>query len=146
MLDRISTETIVLNLVCSYLMMLAFLIDQIQQRCCRLFLAAQAKGGRPRYFWGQLPALFLQWFLRTATRYTGRSPSGTGSKSRPPGHRLNARRGRVCEKRFLRDAKTAKDTSGAQPERTASPTHRLNPPPRDRIDAVGGQNPLCQHR
>ena len=45
------------------LMMLAFLIDQIQQRCWRLFRAAQAKAGRPRYFWEQLRALFLQWLL-----------------------------------------------------------------------------------
>ena len=49
--------------VFAYLMMLAFLIDQIQQRCCRLFQAAQAKAGRPRYFWEQLRALFLQLFI-----------------------------------------------------------------------------------
>ena len=52
-----------LSTVFAYLMMLAFLIDQIQQRCCRLFRAAQAKAERPRYFWEQLRALFLQWVL-----------------------------------------------------------------------------------
>ena len=52
-----------LSTVFAYLMMLAFLIDQIQQRCCRLFCAAQAKAERPRYFWEQLRALFLQWVL-----------------------------------------------------------------------------------
>ena len=49
-----------LTTVFAYLMMVAFLIDQIRQRCCRLFQAAQAKAGRPRYFWEQLRALFLQ--------------------------------------------------------------------------------------
>ena len=52
-----------LSTVFAYLMMLAFLIDQIRQRCCRLFCAAQAKAERPRYFWEQLRALFLQWVL-----------------------------------------------------------------------------------
>ncbi len=44
-------------------MILAFLIDQIQQRCCRLFSTAQAEAGRPRYFWEQLRVLFLQLFI-----------------------------------------------------------------------------------
>ncbi len=49
--------------VFAHLMMLAFLIDQVQQRCCRLFQAARAKVGRARYFWEQLRALFPQWLL-----------------------------------------------------------------------------------
>ena len=49
--------------VFAYPMMLAFLVDQIQQRCCRLFRAAQAEAGRPSYFWEQLRALFLQLFV-----------------------------------------------------------------------------------
>ena len=50
-------------MVFAYLMMLAFLIDQAQQRCGRLFQAARAKAGRARYFWEQLRALFLLWVL-----------------------------------------------------------------------------------
>ncbi len=52
-----------LSTVFAHLMMLAFLIDQIQQRCCRLFRAAQAKAGRARYFWEQLRAMFLEFVL-----------------------------------------------------------------------------------
>ena len=44
-------------------MMLAFLIDQCQQRCCALFQAAQAKAERARYFWERLRALFLTFPL-----------------------------------------------------------------------------------
>ena len=36
--------------VFSKLMMLAFLIDQIQGMCCELFQQAQEKAERPRYF------------------------------------------------------------------------------------------------
>ena len=50
-----------LSTVFAYLMMLAFLIDQCQQRCCALFQAAQAKAGRARYFWERLRALFLNY-------------------------------------------------------------------------------------
>ena len=46
--------------VFAHLMMLAFLIDQVQRRCCALFQAAQAKAGRARYFWEELRALVLQ--------------------------------------------------------------------------------------
>ena len=35
----------------AYLMMLAFLIDQIQQRCCGLFQDALKKAKRKSYFW-----------------------------------------------------------------------------------------------
>ena len=48
-----------LSTVFAYLMMLAFLIDHVQQRGCALFQAAQAKAGRPRYFWERLRMLFL---------------------------------------------------------------------------------------
>ena len=48
-----------LSTVFAYLMMLAFLIDQCQQRCCVLFQAAQAKAGRARYFWERMRVLFL---------------------------------------------------------------------------------------
>ena len=47
--------------VLAHLMMLAFLIDQVQQRCCRLFQAAQARAGRARYFREKLRGLFLHF-------------------------------------------------------------------------------------
>ena len=43
----------------AFLMMLAFLIDQVQQRCCALFRAAKAKEGRALYFWRKLRSLCL---------------------------------------------------------------------------------------
>ena len=49
--------------VCTDLMMLAFLIDPCQQRCCTLFQAAQAKAGRARYFRERLRALLFNAFL-----------------------------------------------------------------------------------
>ena len=52
-----------LSTVFAYLMMLAFLIDQCQQRGCALFRAAQANAGRARYFWERLRALFLDFQL-----------------------------------------------------------------------------------
>ena len=52
-----------LSTVFAYLMMLAFLIDQCQQRCCTLFQGAQAKAERARYFWERLRALFLGYRL-----------------------------------------------------------------------------------
>ena len=48
-----------LSTVFAYLMMLAFLIDQCQQRCCALFQGAQAKAERARYFWERVRVLFL---------------------------------------------------------------------------------------
>jgi len=52
-----------LSTVFASLMMLAFLIDQCQQRGCALFQAAQAKAGRARYFWERLRALFVDFQL-----------------------------------------------------------------------------------
>ena len=52
-----------LSTVFAYLMMLAFLIDQVQQHCCGLFQAALAKQGRKRYFWEKLRGLFFHWLL-----------------------------------------------------------------------------------
>ena len=48
-----------LSTVFAYLMMLAFLIDQVQQRCCALFQAARHKAERARYFWERVRVLFL---------------------------------------------------------------------------------------
>ena len=52
-----------LSTVFAYLMMLAFLIDQVQQHCCGLFQAALAKQGRKRYFWEKLRSFFFTWLL-----------------------------------------------------------------------------------
>ncbi len=49
--------------VFAFLMMLAFLIDQVQQRCCALFRAAKAKAGRAAYLWRRLRALFIDYLL-----------------------------------------------------------------------------------
>ena len=45
------------------LMMLAFLIDQVQAMCCQLSRAALEKEGRPRYFWQKVRILFYAWLL-----------------------------------------------------------------------------------
>ena len=52
-----------LSTVFAYLMMLAFLIDQMQQHCCGLFQQALAKAGSKRYFWEKLRGLFFHWLL-----------------------------------------------------------------------------------
>ena len=50
-----------LSTVFAYLMMLAFLIDQIQQRCCRVFQTRAGEGGAGALFLGEdagaVPAL-----------------------------------------------------------------------------------------
>ena len=43
-----------LSTVFASLMMLAFLIDQAEQRCCKLFRMAREKAERPLYFWEEL--------------------------------------------------------------------------------------------
>ena len=52
-----------LSTVFACLMMLAFLIDQVQQHCCGLFQQAQAKAGSKRYFWEKLRSFFFTWLL-----------------------------------------------------------------------------------
>ena len=49
--------------VFAQLAMLAFLIDQVQQRFCPLFRAAQEKEGRSKYLWERLRGLFLEFFI-----------------------------------------------------------------------------------
>ena len=49
--------------VFAQLTMLAFLIDQVQQRCCPLFRAAREKEGRSKYLWERLRGLFLEFFI-----------------------------------------------------------------------------------
>jgi len=48
-----------LSTVLAHLMMLAFLIDQTQQRCCEVFRRARALAKRPKYLWGNMRSAFL---------------------------------------------------------------------------------------
>ena len=50
--------------VFAHLTMLAFLIDQVQQRCCALFRAARAKAGGSKYLWERLRGLFTEFHIR----------------------------------------------------------------------------------
>ncbi len=50
--------------VFAHLTMLAFLIDQVQQRCCALFQAARAEAGGSKALWEQLRVLFLGFHVR----------------------------------------------------------------------------------
>ena len=52
-----------LSTVLAYLMMLAFLLDQIQQRCCGLFQRAMKKEKYRRYFWEKVRALFMNYLI-----------------------------------------------------------------------------------
>ena len=52
-----------LSTVFAYLMLLAFLIDQIQQHSCKLFQVAQQKAKRRSYFWEQVRGLFLHYLI-----------------------------------------------------------------------------------
>jgi len=47
-----------LSVVLVILLMLAFLVDQVQQRCCPLFQAARARHRTNRYFWERVRSLF----------------------------------------------------------------------------------------
>lgn len=49
--------------VFAHLMMLAFLVDQIQQRCCKQFQKALKKAERKLYFWEQLRGLFFHYLI-----------------------------------------------------------------------------------
>ena len=52
-----------LSVVFAELMMLAFLVDQVQQLCCPLFQAAWAKWGSKRLLWEKMRALFYHYAL-----------------------------------------------------------------------------------
>jgi hypothetical protein len=51
--------------VFAMLMMLAFLVDQTQQRCCALFRAVWAKFGSKRLLWERMRALFYDYRLES---------------------------------------------------------------------------------
>ncbi len=50
-----------LSVMFAMLMMLAFLVDQTQQRCCALFEAVRAKLGSKRLLWERMRALFYDY-------------------------------------------------------------------------------------
>ena len=52
-----------LSVVFALLMMLAFLVDQVQQLCCPLFQAVWAKLGSKRRLWERMRALFSDYAL-----------------------------------------------------------------------------------
>jgi hypothetical protein len=52
-----------LSVVFAILMMLAFLVDQVQQLCCALFQAVWAKLGSKRLLWERMRALFYDYAL-----------------------------------------------------------------------------------
>ncbi|PID99951.1 MAG: hypothetical protein CSA79_05870 [Thiothrix nivea] len=52
-----------LSTLMAYLMLLAFLIDQIQGLCCQLFQAAVLKAGRRRYYWEKLRGKFYEFLI-----------------------------------------------------------------------------------
>jgi hypothetical protein len=52
-----------LSVVFAELMMLAFLVDQVQQLCCPLFQAAWARWGSKRLLWEKMRALFYTYAL-----------------------------------------------------------------------------------
>jgi Transposase DDE domain len=54
-----------LSVVFAELMMLAFLVDQVQQLCCPLFQAAWAKWGSKRLLWEKMRALFFDYALES---------------------------------------------------------------------------------
>lgn len=54
-----------LNIVLANLMMLAFLIDQIQQLCCPKFKAALKKLGKKLYLWQTIRAYFSLFIIKT---------------------------------------------------------------------------------
>jgi len=44
-------------------MMLAFLVDQVQQHCCLLLQRAKQNAKRNKYFWEKVRGLFLHYLL-----------------------------------------------------------------------------------
>ncbi len=50
-----------LSAVFAHLLMLAFLVDQVQELCCPLFQAARAKCGTKRYLWERIRGFFSEY-------------------------------------------------------------------------------------
>jgi hypothetical protein len=56
-----------LSVVLAVLMMLAFLVDQVQQRCCPIFRAAREKFRTNCYFWERIRSLFQEYVFVSLT-------------------------------------------------------------------------------
>src|ERR1700682_3279433 len=54
-----------LSVVLALLMMLAFLVDQVQQLCCPLFQGAWERLGSKRLLWERLRGVFQEYCLRS---------------------------------------------------------------------------------
>ena len=63
-------------------MMLAFLVDQIQQLCCPLFQAALKKVGRKSYLWEKIRSLFVRFQIDSVK--TMLEAIAYGIKTKPP--------------------------------------------------------------
>ena len=72
-----------LSVVFATLMMLTFLIDQVQQRCCPLFRAVWAKLKTKRALWDNLRSHFRHFILRSMKQIYELMLSGSG-KVEPP--------------------------------------------------------------
>jgi hypothetical protein len=60
-----------LSLVFAMLMMLAFLVDQTQQLCCKLFRAVWTQLRSKRALWERMRSLFKTFYHNMLYRYTG---------------------------------------------------------------------------
>ena len=102
-----------LSTVFAQLMLLAFLLDQVQQHCCGLFQQALAKQGYKRYFWEKLRSFFFTWRLPDwETLY--RALAGGAASGRVGGlrHLLKARRGRVAQGGVIQGSQSPVEISG----------------------------------
>ena len=54
-----------LSVVLAFLMMLAFLVDQVQQLCCPLFQATWKKVGSKRLLWERMRSHFWHFTFRS---------------------------------------------------------------------------------
>ena len=64
------------------LMMLAFLVDQIQQLCCPLFQAALKKAGKKKYLWSRMLSIFNEFEIDSFE--TILKAIAYGTKRKPP--------------------------------------------------------------
>ena len=70
-----------LSAVFVHLMMLAFLVDQVQQMCCPLFQAARDKCRCKSALWEKIRSIFACFLVPSMEEILGRIASGIISKS-----------------------------------------------------------------
>jgi len=54
-----------LSTIFAHLMLLAFLIDQVQQLCCKLFKSAMSQAKSRTLFWQKVRGLFFSYFIKS---------------------------------------------------------------------------------